>query len=163
MILRRLEGKVALVTGAAAGIGRGIAIRFAQEGAAVGVLDLNEAACCGVVTEIEAASGRALPLGCNVADEAQVTSAVAKLTEAFGPVTVLVNNAAVMPSGRLHETTPADFDRCVAVNLRGAYLCSRAVIPQMMRLRRAASSTWPVSPASSACRAWPPTRRPRAR
>jgi NAD(P)-dependent dehydrogenase (short-subunit alcohol dehydrogenase family) len=132
MILRRLEGKVALVTGAAAGIGRGIAIRFAQEGAAVGVLDLNETSCRAVVSEIEAAGGRALPLNCNVADEAQVGAAVARLTEAFGPITVLVNNAAVMPSGRLHETSVADFDRCVAVNLRGAYLCSRAVIPGML-------------------------------
>lgn len=132
MILRRLERKVALVTGAGAGIGRGIAVRFAQEGAAVGVLDLNEAACQSVAQEIEAAGGRAVALGCNVSDEEQVVAAVAQLSAACGPITVLVNNAAVMPSGRLHETSPADFDRCVAVNLRGAYLCSRAVIPGMM-------------------------------
>ncbi|MFN8377383.1 MAG: SDR family NAD(P)-dependent oxidoreductase [Anaerolineae bacterium] len=132
MILRRLEGKVALVTGAGAGIGRGIAIRYALEGAKVGVIDLHETSCDAVVAEITALGGDALALPCDVTDEAQVQRAVERLEAAFGTVTVLVNNAAVMPSGRLHETSPGDFDRCVAVNLRGAYLCSRAVIPGML-------------------------------
>jgi NAD(P)-dependent dehydrogenase (short-subunit alcohol dehydrogenase family) len=69
-----------------------------------------------------------------ISDEGQVNAAVEQLTSAFGPVTVLVNNAAVMPAGRLHETSPADFDRCLAVNLRGAYLCSRAAIPGMIQV-----------------------------
>lgn len=130
----RLAGKVALITGAARGIGRGIALRFAQEGAQVGVLDLNEAEAQEVVDEIRQMGCDALALGANVADEAQVERAVTRLKDHFGPCTVLVNNAAVMPSGRLHETSPADFDRCLAVNLRGAYLMSRAVIPDMLRL-----------------------------
>jgi NAD(P)-dependent dehydrogenase (short-subunit alcohol dehydrogenase family) len=136
MNLRRLEGKVALVTGAGAGIGRGIALRFAAEGAGVGVLDRDAGACAAVAGEIEQAGGHGLALTCDVTDEAQVADAVARLCDAFGPVTVLVNNAAIMPSGRLHETSPADFDRCVAVNLRGAYLCSRAVIPGMLAVGR---------------------------
>lgn len=132
----RLQNKIALITGAARGIGRGIALKFAQEGAAVGVLDIDEAACQQVVDEIAAAGGRAVALRASVADEQQVEAAVAKLRNAFGLINVLVNNAAVMPAGRLHETSPADFDRCVAVNLRGAYLVSRAVIPQMIELRQ---------------------------
>ncbi len=132
----RLKHKIALITGAARGIGRGIALKFAQEGAAVGVLDIDEAACQSVVDEITAAGGHALALRASVADEQQVEAAVAKLRNAFGLINVLVNNAAVMPAGRLHETSPADFDRCVAVNLRGTYLVSRAVIPQMIELRQ---------------------------
>jgi NAD(P)-dependent dehydrogenase (short-subunit alcohol dehydrogenase family) len=130
----RLENKVALVTGAAGGIGRGIAIRFAMEGAKVGVLDLSEEASQVVVDEIKAAGGKAVALGADVGDEEQVAAAVDKLRQKYGPVTVLVNNAAVMPAGKLHETDPNDFDRCLRVNLRGAYLVSRAVIPGMLDL-----------------------------
>ncbi|MEZ4670110.1 MAG: SDR family NAD(P)-dependent oxidoreductase [Anaerolineae bacterium] len=128
----RLRGKVALVTGAARGIGKGIAMRFAAEGAQVGVIDLDEAACQQVVDEISAAGGRALALGADITDETQVERAVKRMQEQFGTVTVLVNNAAVMPSGPLHLTSPADFDRCIAVNLRGMYLMCRAVIPGML-------------------------------
>jgi NAD(P)-dependent dehydrogenase (short-subunit alcohol dehydrogenase family) len=128
----RLQGKVALITGAARGIGRGIALRFAKEGAAVGVVDLDAAQCQAVVDEITAAGGAGLALGADIRDEAQVERAVSRLRERFGPITVLVNNAAVMPAGPLHETSPEDFDRCLGVNLRGTYLCSRAVIPGML-------------------------------
>ncbi|MBL8165794.1 MAG: SDR family oxidoreductase [Anaerolineae bacterium] len=128
----RLQGKVALVTGAARGIGRGIALRFAKEGAAVGVVDLDEAQCLAVVDEITAAGGAGLALGADIRDEAQVERAAARLREHFGTINVLVNNAAVMPAGALHETSPEDFDRCLGVNLRGTYLCSRAVIPGML-------------------------------
>ncbi len=128
----RLAGKVALVTGAARGIGRGIALRFAAEGAKVGVVDLHDADCQLVVDEIKAAGGEAMSLGVDISDESAVMLAVERTQHRLGTVTVLVNNAAVMPAGRLHETTVADFDRCVAVNLRGTYLMSRAVIPGML-------------------------------
>ena len=128
----RLANKVALITGAAGGIGRGIALKFAQEGAKVGVLDLNEEACQLVAHEIVAGGGEAIALGANIAQEDAVERAVHQLRDGFGPVSVLVNNAAVMPAGRLHETSPTDFDRCLQVNLRGTFLICRAVIPEML-------------------------------
>ena len=130
----RLTGKTALVTGAARGIGRGIALRFAAEGARVGVLDLDKAACRAVVDEIAAKGGQAMALAADISQEGQVDSAVAQLEARFGHAHVLVNNAAVMPAGAIHETDSADFDRCVAVNLRGTYLVSRALIPGMLEM-----------------------------
>jgi NAD(P)-dependent dehydrogenase (short-subunit alcohol dehydrogenase family) len=85
-----------------------------------------------VVEEITDDGGNAVALAASVSDEAQVEHAVASLRERFGICTVLVNNAAVMPTGTLHQTSPADFDRCMGVNLRGTYLVSRAVIPGML-------------------------------
>lgn len=130
----RLGGKVAIITGSARGIGRGIALRFAKEGAKVGVVDLDLVQCQAVVDDITAAGGDAMALGADITDEAQVERAVTKMREQFGVVNVLVNNAAVMPAGPLHLTTPADFDRCIAVNLRGTYLMCRAVIPGMLEI-----------------------------
>ena len=128
----RLAGKTALVTGAARGIGRGIALRFAAEGAAVGIMDLDEAACQAVVEEVESAGGNALAVRADISQPDQVQAACDRLRDAFGPAAVLMNNAAVMPAGALHDTSVEDFDRCVAVNLRGTYLVSRAVIPGML-------------------------------
>ena len=133
--MNRLQGKVAVITGAGRGIGAGIAQRYAREGARVGLVDLSAEICEEVVAAIVAEGGEAVALGADVGDEAQVDAALAKVNAALGPVDVLVNNAAVMPSGRLHETSPDAFDLCLRVNLRGAYLMSRAVIPQMLERR----------------------------
>jgi len=128
----RLGGKIALVTGAARGIGRGIALRFAREGAKVGIVDLDETQCQIVADEITATGGDAIALPADITNEADIDRIINALRSRFSIVNVLVNNAAVMPTGALHETSPADFDRCIAVNLRGAYLMSRAVIPGML-------------------------------
>ena len=128
----RLAEKVALVTGASRGIGRGIAERFAAEGARVGILDLDADSCQAVVDAIAAAGGAALEVAADISDPAQVEAALDKLRQEFGLVEVLVNNAAIMPTGNLHQTSIADFDRVVAVNLRGTYLVCRAVIPHML-------------------------------
>ena len=123
----RLENKTAIVTGAASGIGRGIALRFAQEGAAIGVLDVNETACRTVADEIVEGGGKALALGADLRQLNQVEQAVTRFVDTFGPPNVLVNNAAIMPSGLLHETSLEDFDRAIAVNLRGIFLINKVV------------------------------------
>jgi len=126
-----LEGKIALVTGAANGIGRGIALRFGREGAAVGVLDISDAAARRVATEIQVQGGRAVGLGADVSNAAQVKRAVETLVQAFHAPNVLVHNAGVMPEGTIDRTSEQDWDRVFAVNVKGAYLTCREVIPRM--------------------------------
>jgi NAD(P)-dependent dehydrogenase (short-subunit alcohol dehydrogenase family) len=126
-----LPGKICLITGAAEGIGRGIALRFAAEGAAVGVLDWNAAACAATTGEILAAGGRAVALVADVSDAAAVEAAVEQLVATLGSPTVLVHNAAVMPTGRADQTTEAEWDRVFAINVKGAYLSARSVLPHM--------------------------------
>ncbi|MCA1738965.1 MAG: SDR family oxidoreductase [Actinobacteria bacterium] len=128
-----LEGKVSLVTGASNGIGRGIALRFAEEGAAVGVLDLDGASCERVADEIVQRGGRAVALVADVSNAGEVGSAVRTLTDTFGTPAVLVHNAAIMPSGTLDETAEEDWDHVFAVNAKGAYMTSRELIPLMRR------------------------------
>jgi NAD(P)-dependent dehydrogenase (short-subunit alcohol dehydrogenase family) len=128
----RLQNKVALVTGAGDGIGRGIAIRFAAEGAKVGVLDINETMCRETTQMICDKDGQAIALHCDVRNPDQVHDAIITLAKQYGPINVVVNNAAVMPSGRIHEVSLEDFERTLDVNLRGAYLINREVIPSML-------------------------------
>ncbi len=128
----RLKNKVALVTGAGGGIGRGIAVRFAAEGAKVGVLDILEDGVRETVEIIEKTGGQACGLTCNLRDPQSVKNAVATLNSTFGTINVVVNNAAVMPAKVLHETTLDEWDAVFGVNVRGAYLVNREVIPQMI-------------------------------
>ena len=121
--------RVAIVTGGARGIGAAVAKRLAQDGMAVAVLDLDSSACEPVVTEIEAAGGKALAVGCNVADEAEVGAAVDRIASELGAPTVLVNNAGIIRDNMLHKMSVDDWDAVMAVHLRGAFLTSRAVQP----------------------------------
>lgn len=126
-----LDGKVSLITGAGQGIGRGIALRFAQEGSAVGVLDIRGNVCQSVADEITALGGKAIALPANVTAADDVSAVVRKLADALGPINVLVHNAGVMPTGTIDQTSEADWDRVFAVNVKGAYLCCREIIPMM--------------------------------
>ena len=106
-------------------------MRLAKEGHAVGVLDLDEARCADTVKEITAAGGKAIALGADITNRAQVQAALAKLRAALGPVTVLVNNAGMSEFIPFEELTDALWDRMFAVNVRGAFIVTQEVIADM--------------------------------
>ncbi|MFA7586744.1 MAG: SDR family NAD(P)-dependent oxidoreductase [Novosphingobium sp.] len=126
-----MDYRVALVTGAAAGIGAACARRLAQDGMAVGVLDLDVERCADTVKAITEAGGKAMALGADVSNRAQVFAEVEKLRDAFGPVTVLVNNAGVTDFTPFEEIQDDRWDFVFAVNTRGPMLCAQAVLPDM--------------------------------
>ena len=120
------QQRVAVVTGAARGIGAGVARRLAADGMAVAVLYLDESACVPVVEEITADGGRALAVGADVSDEEQVAAAVQRIADELGPPTVLVNNAGIIRDNLIFKMSVADWDAVMAVHLRGAFLMTRA-------------------------------------
>jgi 3-oxoacyl-[acyl-carrier protein] reductase len=119
--------RIAIVTGAARGIGAATAKRLAADGMAVAVLDLDEAACAGTVSEIESAGGKAIAVGADVSDADQVKAAVDKVVAELGEPTVLVNNAGVTRDNLLFKMTEGDWDTVLGVHLKGAFLMTRAV------------------------------------
>jgi len=119
--------RTAIVTGAARGIGAGVARRLAADGHAVAVLDLDEAACKPVVEEIEASHGRALAVGVDVSDEAAVQAAVGRVVEVLGEPTILVNNAGIIRDNLLFRMSTGDWDAVMNVHLRGSFLMAREV------------------------------------
>lgn len=123
--------KTALVTGAAAGIGKACALRLAREGHQVGVLDLDLAGCQAVVAEIEAAGGKAIALQASIADRGQVEKAVQQLRDAFGPVTIVVNNAGISNFIPFEELTDEDWDRMFLINTKGTFIVTQVVLPDM--------------------------------
>lgn len=128
---KRLADKIAIVTGGGSGIGEAISLRFGEQGAKVAVLDLNQDAADGVVEKIKAAGGEAAAFTCNVADRASVQEAFGKVIEAFGGLTVLVNNAGIAHIGNVEQTTPEDLDKVYNVNVKGVYHCLEAGVAAM--------------------------------
>jgi 3-oxoacyl-[acyl-carrier protein] reductase len=121
------QQRVAIVTGAARGIGAAIARRLAEDAMAVAVVDLDEASTSATVDGIRAAGGRAIGVGADVSNSAAVEAAVERVVTELGPPTVLVNNAGILRDNLLFKMTDEDWDAVVAVHLRGAFLMTRAV------------------------------------
>jgi len=134
----RLQDKVCLITGAGSGIGEASARLFAAEGARVVAADIDQLAATRTADTIKQRGGSAIARRVDVTDEAQTLAVTASVLEELGRVDVLFNNAGIPGVGNIEETTTELFDRVMAVNVRGVFLMSRAVLPHMLR-RRAGS------------------------
>jgi 3-oxoacyl-[acyl-carrier protein] reductase len=132
----QLEGKVAIVTGSAQGIGAAIARAFAREGARVAVVDIAQDRADAVAQAIRADRGEAVGVACNVAVRADVDAMVEALAARWGAVDVLVNNAGIVRAAMLTKMTPAQWDEVLAVHLTGSFNCLQAVAPSMIERRR---------------------------
>ena len=135
----KLDNKVCIVTGAASGIGKAIALAYAREGGKVAIADLNEAAARAVADEIAAAGGTAMAVAMDVTDEAQVDAAVAAVVAAYGGVDVLVSNAGVQIVHPVEDFPFADWKKMLAIHLDGAFLTTKACLPHMKASGRGGS------------------------
>ena len=131
--------RVAIVTGAARGIGAATAERLGRDGFAVGVLDLDEGSCAETVAAITGAGGRAVAVGVDVAQADQVEAAVQRVADELGAPTILVNNAGITRDNLLFKMTEQDWDSVMDVHLRGSFLMTRAVQAHMAKRGK-----WPL-------------------
>lgn len=129
----RLKNKVAIVTGAAQGIGKAIAQRFLQEGAAVAINDIDLEKAEEIVHEAKSKGKKALSVKADVSNEKEVEEMVNRVYSNFARIDILVNNAGIIKRGSTEDHSYEDWDRVIAVNLRGTYNCSKAVIPIMKK------------------------------
>ncbi len=133
----RFKGKTALITGGGAGIGRGIVLAFAREGADVGVLDVNVETATQTAKDAAGFGARTLAIQADVSSVQDVERAVQQVIAAFGKVDILVNNAGISPKRNglkvpVVEMDPGEWEKVIAINLGGVFLCSRAVLPGMI-------------------------------
>jgi len=129
----RLEDRVAIVTGAGRGIGLSIALAFAREGARVAVCDIDSSFLDGAMAEIEAVEGEARAFQMDVTSREQIQGVVFEVDDHWGTIDILVNNAGIYEVLPFEEITEEQWDRLLAVNLKGTFLCCQAVIPSMVR------------------------------
>jgi len=128
----RLTDKVAIITGSARGIGRATALKFAAEGAKVVVCDLDRKAVDEVVAQIVGARGQAIGFTVDVTDKASIAAMVKGVTDRYGRIDVLVNNAGIVDDAMFRKMTDEQFERVIDVNLKGTYNCARAVVDIMI-------------------------------
>ncbi len=133
----KLEGKVALITGGGRGIGKAIALAFAGEGAHVVPISRQGsfAECQAVAEEAGKIGAKALPLSADVSQKAEVQAAIRQVLDTFGTMDILVNNAGIAKHNPVVDILEEDWDRTMAVNLKGVFLCSQAVLPTLMEKR----------------------------
>jgi 3-oxoacyl-[acyl-carrier protein] reductase len=124
----RLQGKVAIITGAAKGIGFATAQRFAQEGAIVIITDINQEAVNGAAAQTPNAEGYAM----NVTDRASIQAVIDQVIQKHGRIDILINNAGITQDARLIKMTEAQFDTVIDVNLKGVFNCTQLVVPHML-------------------------------
>jgi len=132
------EGQVAIITGAAKGIGWGIAKVFSQKGAKVVVVDWDEETGIKTAEELRKAGGEAIFIKCDVSNEEQVKAMIDKTIETYGRINVLVNNAGIGVYKSILDATSEDWDRCLKVNLKGVFLCSKYAVPHMQKIGKGA-------------------------
>jgi NAD(P)-dependent dehydrogenase (short-subunit alcohol dehydrogenase family) len=128
----RLDGKVAIVTGGGDGIGKGICELFAEEGARLAVIDINDQAGGGTVAQVREAGGEAAFFHCDVGVEEEIAAMVKAATKTFGGIDILINNAGVHLTKGTLETATEEWERCLAVDLRGVWLCTKYCAPLLM-------------------------------
>ena len=128
----RLKNKVAIITGSARGIGQATALKFAAEGAKVVVCDLERKAVDDVVAEIVAKGGQAIGFTVNVTDKASIAAMVKGVTDEYGRIDVLVNNAGIVDDAMFRKMSDEQFERVIDINLKGTYNCARAVVDIMI-------------------------------
>lgn len=132
----KLQGKVAIITGAASGIGKEIALVYAREGAAVAVADINQAAAQKTADEIIAAGGRAMGIAMDVTDEAAVNNGTDQVAAAWGSVDILISNAGIQIVNPIEQFSYADWKKMLAIHLDGAFLTTKAALKHMYKDNR---------------------------
>jgi 3-oxoacyl-[acyl-carrier protein] reductase len=131
----KLDGRIAVVTGAATGLGKAIALLYASEGADVAIIDRNADGAKRIAAQISERGRRSLALGADVGDESAVNQAFAEILAKLGDPHILVNNAGIATVSRLEEMPTAMWDEMLRINLTSVFLCTRAVLPAMKRNR----------------------------
>ncbi len=129
----KLDNRIALVTGAASGLGKAIALLFAEEGADLAILDLKAEGAEAVAEQVRSAGRRALAVTADVSDEARVSEAVAQVAAQLGDPDILVNNAGIDTTSTVELMPTSLWDEMILVNLKSVFLCTRAVLPAMRR------------------------------
>ncbi|NYT79096.1 3-hydroxybutyrate dehydrogenase [Alcaligenaceae bacterium] len=135
----KMQDKVAIITGSAAGIGKEIAITYAREGAKVVIADMNKAAAEATAQELRDGGGQAMSVAMDVTDEAAVNAGVAEVVKAWGGIDVLVSNAGIQIVHPLQDFTLAEWKKLLAIHLDGAFLTSKACLPHMYKSGRGGS------------------------